>query len=168
MQYGRLERGDSFGRHASFDKGVFDRRELSDGGSWSFHPRSLESTPATQDLLPPPTRRGPGDGEGALGRENAVKEKLVEEIVDRALVSLNECLSDIMLQTERICLNSTPYSDLEEVEKSYWLVEGIEWKELATLLGEMTDRMGELLVQEMGNWVHRRLLNVWMKSEGRK
>lgn len=88
--------------------------------------------------------------------------------MDRALVALNECLSDIMLQTERICLNSTPYSDLEEVEKSYWLVEGIEWKELATLLGEMTDRMGELLVQEMGNWVHRRLLNVWMKSEGRK
>lgn len=88
--------------------------------------------------------------------------------MDRALVSLNECLGDIMLQTEKICLNSTPYSDLEEVEKSYWLVEGIEWKELATLLGEMTDRMGELLVQEMGNWVHRRLLNVWMKSEGRK
>ena len=168
MQYGRVESRYTFGRHASFDKGVFDRGELSDGGSWSFHPRSLESTPRSQDILPPSVKREQWDEARELERENAVKEKLVEEIVDRALVSLNECLSDIMLQTEKICLNSTPFSDIEEAEKCYWLVDGIEWKELATLVGEMTDKMGEHLVQEMGNWAHRRLLRVWLKSEGRK
>lgn len=168
MQYGRVERRDNWRRYASLDKDIFTGRELSNGEGWSFHPRSLESSPATEDILPPTTRRGLRAEEGELERENAVKEKLREEITSRALVCLNECLSDIMLQVENICLNSTPFSDLEEAEKSYWLVDGLEWKEIANVVGEMTDKMGELLVQEMGSWAHRRLLKVWMRAEGRK